>query len=73
MMKLTRMIMMKFNRVIWTNRKMLLLGVGCLAYVYCAIRFDRPLGLYGSYVAGKALALGLLLVIAAIAGIMRRK
>jgi len=72
MMKLNRMIMMKLNRVIWTNRKMLLLGVGCLAYVYCAIRFDS-LGLYGSYVAGKALALGLLLVIAAVAGIIRRK
>jgi hypothetical protein len=64
--------MMKVNRMIWTKPKMLLLGVGCLAYVYCAIRFNL-LGLYGSYVVGKALALGLLLVIAVIAGIIRHK
>ena len=64
--------MMKVNRMIWTKRKMLLLGVGCLAYVHCTIRFNL-LGLYGSFVAGKALTLGLLLVIAAIAGIIRHK
>ena len=61
-----------FNRVSWTKPKMFLLGLGCLAYVYCAIRFNL-LGLYGSYVAGKALALGLLLVVAVVVGIIRRK
>jgi hypothetical protein len=64
--------MMKVNHMIWTKPKMLLLGVGCLAYVYCAVRFNL-LGLYGSYVAGKALALGLLVVVAVIAGIIRHK
>jgi len=58
--------------MIWTKPKMLLLGVGCLAYVYCAIRFNW-LDLYGSYVAGKAFALGLLAVIAVVAAIVRRK
>lgn len=61
-----------FNRVSWTRPKMFLLGLGCLAYFYCAIRFNS-LGLYGSYVAGKALALGLLLVVALVVGIIRRK
>lgn len=64
--------MMKANRMNWTTPKMLLLGVGCLAYVYCAFRF-KWLGLYGSYVVGKALALGLLLVIAVVVGIIRHK
>lgn len=38
-----------FNRVTWTKPKMLLLGLGCLAYVSCAIRFNLlvlDLGIY---------------------------
>jgi di/tricarboxylate transporter len=56
----------------WTRPKVLLLGIICLAIVYWNYRNHRS-DLYSGYITGKAVALGLIAILAVVMSFWKRR